>query len=467
MARRRVHLIRPLALLAMAGLLVAACGGGGSKKESSAGSGLPACPLGAIAKASSKPVTITMWHSMSMANEATLMKLTDRFNASQSDVRVDLVNETSYDDTLTKYKAALGGGTLPDLVQIQDVDQQLMIDSKSILPVESCIHADKYPLDDIVPRVTAYYTVRGVQYALPFSVSNPILYYNKTAFQRAGLDPNKPPTTLDELRAAAEKLQSSGVAKYGMALKIETWHLEEWLAMAGQLFVNNGNGREKRATKTSFDSPQGQEIFKWLSGMSKDGILQTVSASSYDNMFAVANGVAGMTIDTSAVLGTAVQLLATGQFKDVVLGAATLPGPTAGGGTVVAGSALYIPNKTSPERQEAAWRFARFLTEPQQMADWAAGTGYIPINTKSVELPTITDLWAQTPGFRVAYDQLLAGQENTASAGALIGDFEGVRRAIVSAEETMFQGGDPLKALSDAAAQGDKAIAEYEQRVGG
>ncbi|HEX2850612.1 MAG TPA: ABC transporter substrate-binding protein [Acidimicrobiales bacterium] len=469
--RRRLSLSRPIAGLALAGLVLAACGGGGGGSKGSPTakpSDLPACPLGAIAKAASKPVTITMWHSMSMANEATLKALTDRFNASQPDVRVQLVNETSYDDTLTNYKAALGGGTLPDLVQIQDVDQQLMIDSKSILPVESCIRADKYPVDDLIPRVNAYYTVRGVQYALPFSVSNPVLYYNRVAFQKAGLDPDKPPTTLDEVRTAAQKMQASGVTKYGIALKIETWHLEEWLAMAGQPFVNNGNGRDKRATKTAFDSAQGQAIFQWLAQMSKDGVLQTMPASGYDNMFAVANGVAGMTVDTSAVLGTAVQLLASGQYKDVSLGTAKLPGPgTGGGGTVVAGSALYIPDKNAPEKQEAAWRFARFLTEPQQMADWAAGTGYIPINEKSVQLPTITDLWAKTPGFRVAYDQLLAGQENTASAGALIGDFEGVRRAIVSAEESVFQGADPAKALSDAAAQGDRAIADYEARVGG
>src|SRR5215510_2409184 len=68
-----------------------------------------ACPLSALKKAE-KPVAITMWHSMPRANEETLQKLTDQFNSSQSDVKVSLVNQITYDDTFTKYKAGLSSG---------------------------------------------------------------------------------------------------------------------------------------------------------------------------------------------------------------------------------------------------------------------------------------------------------------------------------------------------------------------
>jgi ABC-type glycerol-3-phosphate transport system substrate-binding protein len=72
------------------------------------------CPLGAIDKAKSKPVEITLWHSMNRANLDSLVKLTDQFNASQSDVHVNLVNQTSYQETLQKYRAGLSSGDLPD-----------------------------------------------------------------------------------------------------------------------------------------------------------------------------------------------------------------------------------------------------------------------------------------------------------------------------------------------------------------
>ena len=81
------------------------------------------CPLSAAKKAS-KPVEITMWHWMPRENEATLQKLTDAFNSSQSDVKVKLVNQIDWEATFQKYKAGLSTGDLPDIVQLQESDQQ-------------------------------------------------------------------------------------------------------------------------------------------------------------------------------------------------------------------------------------------------------------------------------------------------------------------------------------------------------
>src|SRR5262245_51741204 len=71
------------------------------------------CPLNAL-KAAKKPVEITLWHSMNRGLGDTLTKLTDQFNASQSDVKVNLVNQIDYTTTFTKYKAGLASGDLPD-----------------------------------------------------------------------------------------------------------------------------------------------------------------------------------------------------------------------------------------------------------------------------------------------------------------------------------------------------------------
>src|SRR5436853_6010360 len=120
------------AVAMITGLLVAACSSGNGKGTGGTGGGgggtaAGKCPLGAIAKAPRKPVDITVWHAMTQANETTLKQLTDQFNGSQKDVRVRLVNQTNYEDTFTKFKAGLGSGDLPDLVQLQDISLQLMI----------------------------------------------------------------------------------------------------------------------------------------------------------------------------------------------------------------------------------------------------------------------------------------------------------------------------------------------------
>ncbi|MET0275938.1 MAG: hypothetical protein ABW211_03730, partial [Acidimicrobiia bacterium] len=105
------------------------------------------CPLNAL-KSASKPVEITLWHWMPRANETALQGLVDSFNSSQSDVKVTLVNQIDWEATFQKYKAGLGTGDLPDIVQLQESDQQQMIDTQSVLPASVCAKADKYSFSD-------------------------------------------------------------------------------------------------------------------------------------------------------------------------------------------------------------------------------------------------------------------------------------------------------------------------------
>jgi sn-glycerol 3-phosphate transport system substrate-binding protein len=431
------------------------------------------CPRGAIDKAKSKPVEITMWHSMggARANIDELTGLTDRFNASQSDVHVNLVNQTSYKETFQKFRAGLSSGDLPDLGQFEDTALQQLIDTKAVLPAQACIDAEKYDLSDHLKRVVDYWSVKGTLWPMPFNLSNPVFYYDKAAFRSAGLDPEKPPTTFDEVRSAAEKLKASGVVtKAGMGLKLDAWHLEQWLAKAGDPYVNNGNGRKARATKVEFDNKNGRRIFGFWSGMVRDGLAETnptEGPSAIDNLIGIGTHSHAMTIDTSAALGTVTQILGTGQYADVEVGVAPMPGPSGNGGILVGGAGLYIVNKSAPEKQEAAWRFAKFLNDPQTQAEWAAATGYIPVRKSAVDLPPIQQRWSQNPGFKVAYDQLTSGVESTASAGPVIGDYQGVRDAVLEAEQGMFtQGTKPATALNQARSNADQAISEYNSRIG-
>lgn len=427
------------------------------------------CPVKALAQARSKPVEIVMWHSMNRANEEALQSLTDQFNASQSDVRVKLLNTTSYNDTFIKYRAGLSGGDLPDVVQIEDTGLQGMIDSQSIVPIAACIKADKYDTDDFVERVLDYYTVEKTLYGMPFNVSNPVLYYNKQAFQKAGLDPEKPPATLDDVRAASQKLVDTGSTKFGYSIKLDPWYLEQWLAKAGKPYVNNANGRAKRTTGVVFDTKAGREIFAWLDSMVDDKLALNTGPpeGNVDNLLAIGAGNSAMTIDTSANLGTIFQVLGSGAFPNVTIGVAPMPGPKGKGGVLVGGAALYIPRKSSPEKQAAAWEFIKFLNEPASQAAWAVGTGYVPIRKSALDESVLKAAWARTPEYKVAYDQLVTGVNNVATAGPVIGPYREVRDAVVNSMTRMLtQGVDPKTALSDAAKKANEEISAYNTRVG-
>ncbi|MBV8950188.1 MAG: ABC transporter substrate-binding protein [Actinobacteria bacterium] len=466
---------KPLLALSLAVVLVAAaCGGGGDGRGGAAkrvgkDSPLPqppaVCPIGALANAA-KPVRIVVWDSTAHGDEEELRQLTDRFNAQQSDVVVTLVNQVSYQETLQRYRAGLSNGVLPDLVQLDDTTVQEMADTRAVLPVQACIDAEHLTLSDYTQQALDRWVVNGVHWAMPFNVWNPVLYYNKAAFRKAGLDPNTGPATLDDVRTMAEKLKAAGVASpYG--LKVEAWNLEQWLAKANETYVNNGNGRTARATQALFDNAQGRAIFQWMAQMVRDGLAATnpdQGPGELDNLMGLGTGRLAMAVDSSSALGTIQQMLATAPNPNFELGVAPMPGPVDGaGGVAVSGGALYISNRSAPEKQEAAWRFVKFLTQPDVQAEWAAATGDLPVRTSATTLPPITQQWAEHPGYKVAYDELTSAPNTVVTQGPAIGDYQAVRDAVLNAENSMFsQGRPPDQALANAARSATGAIAAYD-----
>jgi sn-glycerol 3-phosphate transport system substrate-binding protein len=449
----------PLLLLPLA----AACGGGGNNFSAE-------CPIGLVEQATS-PVRVTFWHSMTVANRDTIERLVSEFNASHDKIQVEAVFQGTYDESATKYFTSLRGGDVPDLVQIEDTGTQRMIDSGSVARAQDCVDAEGYDLSDYLERVIAYYRVEGELWPYPFNVSSPVLYYNRTAFERAGLDPNRPPATLEEIRDYSRQLVDSGVVRHGVALELAAWHFEQWLAKEGEPFVDNDNGRAGRATRVLFGNDAGRAMFQWLDSMVDDGLAVNVgrNPSGADTLLAIGSGDAAMTIATSAAMRSVFGVLESGEFPDVTVGVAPMPGISAQdrGGIEVGGAALWVVNRSPAAEQEAARIFAQWLNAPEQQAAWHVGSGYIPIRVSAAGMPAVQELWSELPHFRVAYDQLLAGELNIASAGSVIGPYEEVREAILNAmEQMLLQGKDPDAALDDAVSQSDDAIEAYNSRVG-
>ena len=462
MISRRRMLVLSTALTAMH----AACGG--RKQADNQRAGAPPCPRGLL-EGRTAPVEIIFWHSMTAANAETLTKLVEQFNAAQGSVQVRAVFQGTYTEARTKYLAALRGGGLPDLVQLEDTTTRLMIDSGSVAAAQDCIDAEAYSLDDYLERVIAYWTVEGRLWAMPFNVSAPLLFYNSTAFQKAGLDPNRPPMTLEDVRTSSRAIVASGAARYGVAFELSSSYLEHWFAMAGQPFVNNDNGRAGRATEVRFNSDLGRSLFAWLKQMVDERLALNVgrNPSDIDHLIAIGSRDAAMTISTSASLRSVMNVLQSGQFPDVTPGVGPMPGPAGEGGVLVGGAALWTISRSAPEKQEAARRFARWLTEPTQQAVWHAGSGYIPIRKSAAQLPVVRDLWAKEPEFKLAYDELLRGTMTVATAGPVIGAYGEVREALAKGMEQMWLRGTPADAaLRQAEQEANAAIADYNRRVG-
>ena len=433
-----------------------------------AASSLPGCNLKALASHKGV-VRITFWNSMVQANGQTLSAITNAFNSSQNKVHVTLVDQNSYDDTWQKYEAGLTNGQLPDAVQLEDQRTQAAIDTQSFLPVQSCMNAAKYSTSDYLARPLNYWKVNGVQWALPFAVSAPIVYYNQNAFTKAGLNPNTPPATLTDMVNDAKALKASGS---GMGLVLDPWHLETWLASANTLFVNNNNGRQSRASKGVFNNKTSVSIFSQLSQLVRSGYATTNPSSGpdeYDNLLGIGSGKYGMTIETSAALGTVTKLLAGGQYANVKLGIGPFPvySSSVKGGIEPGGSGVYISSKVPAIEQAAAWMYLSYICNTQSQATWAAGTGYIPVRKSSAQTATVQHLWTSSPGYKVAYNEINNGVNDPATQGSVIGPYADVRTDVVNAEISMYtQGVAPSKAVSTAQNNVNQTLSSYNSRLG-
>jgi sn-glycerol 3-phosphate transport system substrate-binding protein len=453
--------------VAVLALALSACGGKEGAEEGG-GAGNEARPTTAAG-----PVSIDFWHSESAANEATLQALIDRFNASQDEVKVRLLYQGNADDILLKLLSSLRSGDVPAIVDLKEADFQVMVDSGGVTPVQEFIDAEGYDLSDFDQKAVEYFTADDKLYAMPLGIIFPMLFYNKVPFQEVGLDPDKPPQTLDDVRAYSEKLlkvdSAGNVVRSGIALDMAAAYLDNILAEHGDLYVNNNNGRDGRATEAVFNNATGQAFFRWWDEMVDEGLGFNVgrNPSAADALMAVASGRAAMAVAWSSTLRSVLDVLEAG-LEGVELGVGPFPavgGSTGGPG--IFGRALWIMNERPEAEQQAAWKLARWLAEPEQQAEFFAGTSHLPVRLSAYDLEASRQVLEKYPYYQVPVDLFLGTQPTPAELGPRIGPFSKVREAVVQAMEEMVAGGkDPVQALDDAAERATKELQDYNRSVG-
>jgi sn-glycerol 3-phosphate transport system substrate-binding protein len=409
------------------------------------------------------------------SNLDTIESLVRRYNSEQSEVKVKLAYQGQDEEEMTKLVASLRGGELPTIAYLAEIHAQRMIDSGAIVPVQEFIDRDNYDLSDLDDKAVQYYTLDDKLWAMPFAGAVPLLYYDKVTFRELGLDPEKPPKDLDELREASEKMLQrdahGNVTRSGVAIDITGWYLDSVLEEHDELYANNENGRAGRATEVLFNGPTGQTFFQWWSDMVKEGLALNVglNPTGADTFLTIGSGRAGMCFGSSAALRSVVDVLEGGlQGRQVEMAVANQPGVSGGTGLPgIYGRALWILKSRPKEEQEAAWKFIKWLMEPEQQAEWYAGSGYLPVNVKAFELPAAKEIETKYPQFKTAAQLYLAAPANTAHLGPLLGPFNEIRIDIVrrAIEEMLIGDKDPIAAINDAAKEANKLLEEYNRRV--
>lgn len=362
--------------------------------------------------ANNEPVKITFWHAM---NTDVITNLVNKFNESQEDVYVECIYQGSYGDVLNAFKLAMmaGGADAPDVVQVYEGGSAFMIESGYATPVQKYIDEEKFDTSVLLPIVENYYTFNGTMYSMPFNCSNAVLYYNKDMFAAAGLDPETPPATFEELGEVAKKLQTTDVA--GMALPIDCSLFEFNMVNIGQEIVNNGNGRESRATKAVFaQNGGGLKVFEAYNALYETGAVTDFGSDSLKAFIAQK---AAMTLSSSSLAST-VEKSVAGSFE-VGVGAIPLIDKSVNCGIPVGGGTLWLANKGDAEKEKAAFEFLKYMIEPETQATWHMATGYYAINAHAYELEEVKAFHEANPLFKIAVDQIM--NSNLEAVGPVYG----------------------------------------------
>ncbi|MDO4514988.1 MAG: ABC transporter substrate-binding protein [Lachnospiraceae bacterium] len=426
-------------------------------------SGAMVASMSMVAGAEDK-IEITFWHAMGGVNGEATQQMIDDFNASQDEIVVTGEYQGTYDDTITKLKAAMQSGEgLPDVCQMYDVGTKFMSDSGKVVPVADMFETTGFDSSSVMEVITGYYTVDGKQYAMPFNVSTPMLYYNKDVFEAAGLDPEVPPTTFDEVMEFAQKIVESGAAPVGYSQAIYGWFFEQQLAGMGAYYGNNENGRSASITAVDFDqNGAGLKIFETWKNLYDSGYFMDYGAKTADTQTAFFAGQVGMIIESTAILKNATESspfeIGTGYLPKVEV--------NENSGVIIGGASLWMMDTEDEEKEKAAWKFIEYCTTPEAQAKWSMGTGYFAINPAAYETEEMAAYIEENPNFLTAINQLKDSPVNNYTAGVLSGVQTESRLIFNEIMPQVYAGSmTPEEGVNELATKINSAIENYNASV--
>ncbi|MGK5509652.1 ABC transporter substrate-binding protein [Brevibacillus formosus] len=376
--------------------------------------------------------------------------MAEEFNKENPDITVKPVYTGSYQDTTTKVQAAVQGKTPPDVAVMLSTELHTMMDMDAILPLDDFIAKDggsEY-VNDFFPGFLANSQVDGKTYSIPFQRSTIVLYYNKDAFKEVGLDPEKPPTSWDELVSYAAKLKKDG--RYGVEIPSSSFTYWMFQALALQ---NGKNLMSEDGKKVFLDTPENVEALQFWVDLSKKHQVMPEGVNEWATVPSdFLEGKTAMMFHTTGNL-TNVKKSAKFDFGVAFLPAKKNYGSPTGGGN------FYMFKGTDEKKQAAAWKFIRFMTEPKRAAQWSVDTGYVATRKSAYEEETMKQYVKDFPAAAVARDQLEFGHAelSTHNNGKVTKLLNDTLQSVITGQS------EPAEALKKAQEEADKMLAPFNK----
>jgi sn-glycerol 3-phosphate transport system substrate-binding protein len=376
------------------------------------------------------------------------------FEKANPDIKVKAVYAGNYDDTRVKTLAALKASQPVQLSVLFSIDVFELMDQDVLVSFDEVATSaeDKQWLSGFYPALMENSKVKGKIWGVPFQRSTIVMYHNKDAFKEAGLDPNKPPATWDEMVAMSQKLvkkdASGNVTRWGVQIPstgYAYWMFQALCIQNGQVLMNqDGN-------KTHFDHADVVGALQfWRDLAVKHKVMPegTVDWGTLRQKFL--EGATAIMWHTTGNL-TAVREAAKFDFGVSMLPASKRRGSPTGGGN------FYIFKKTTSAERAAAMKFIKFMTAPELSARWSIATGYVATTQAAYDTATLKKYVTDFPAAAVARDQF-----PHSVAEFSVHENARVKKLLDDAIQSVLTGGKlPKDALTGAQQQAERVLKDY------
>ena len=344
-----------------------------------------------------KKIDITFWHSLGFHIKDVVEDMVEEYNETHSGVKVDAVFQGLYEELQVKMMTAAVTRQLPDIAQAQYEYLETYIENDLVEPIDK--YLDEQMKED-VPEVMWKLVTRDNQiYGVPFCVSATMFYYNKNAFERAGLDPERPPSNWNELIEMGKKLTADtdgdGITdSYAMMFWTDGFY-----GLAPVLWAYGGEFFNEDNTRINLTSDEMVQAVSMLRDLVYTHHIMPQNWTDWEGGQAFLTGNLAMGFFSSAGISYGEQNLPW------ELGIAPMPEINGSRQTAIGGSGL-LSFATKSKKKRAVHEFIEWMVNKENTIRFHEAIGYIPVRKSALGSLTLKAFHRDNPNYRVTVEAL-------------------------------------------------------------
>lgn len=338
-----------------------------------------------------KPITLTFYHYASQTHLLYINPLKEGFERAYPNVTIESVEVASggYEALSQKILLGLAAGDPPDVGQVGYTLLRTMVESGGAIALDDYMNSDsKFKKGNLFPAMMSLGQADGKQFLVPIGTSTPALFNNMDLFNDVGLDPENPPKSWADARAAAVKFKAKDHLGIFWGWQVTgNWIFQAMLENLGGKMANDAG------TQILFNDAKGLRVLEYFADLTKNGLMPVTD----QGLGTFVAGNLGMWVDSSFQrVNTPKQANFPVRMSPMPTPDGSLPRVPAGGN----GAMLFAKDKA---KREVAWNFIRWITEEEASRLIAANSGYTPANQAVIE--ALISQHADDKNYKVTLDQ--------------------------------------------------------------